>query len=352
MAEHDQDSKTEEPTPKQRQKFRDEGNIAKGRDLSAVVSLAAGTGALVLAWPTIAKSLSGFTRMTLSRMDASGEIGQLLLLAGKALVFSVTPVAMTILVIGVFAEISQVGLNFTFKPLRPKFSKLNPLPAIPKLFFSANTAIELIKSFVKIIVIGFLAVRVLMEELEGSGRLAGLSSNMLLYKLGMLALRIVLHVGVALIIIAIIDLLIERYRHNQRMKMTKQEVKQEHKDSEGDPKIKQQIRAKQLTMARQRMMDNVASADVVVVNPTHYSVAIGYNVANEAAPRIVAMGRDDIAKKIRETARHNGIPVVSNPPLARGLFAKGKIGAYIPPEYYRAVASILAWVYSITGRVA
>ena len=216
MAENDQESKTEEPTPKQRQKFRDEGNVAKGRDLSAVVSLAAGTAALILAWPIIAKSLSGFTRMTLSRMDASGEVGRLLLLAGKAIVMSVAPVALAVLVIGVFVEISQVGLNFTMKPLRPKFSKLNPLPGIPKLFFSGNTAIELIKSFVKIIVIGFLAIRVLLEELEGSGRLAGLTSNMLLYKLGMLALRIVLHVGVALIVIAIIDLLVERYRHHQR----------------------------------------------------------------------------------------------------------------------------------------
>jgi flagellar biosynthesis protein FlhB len=352
MAENDQDSKTEEPTPKQRGKFRDEGNVAKGRDLSAVVSLAAGTAALILAWPIISKSISGFARMTLSRMDASGEVGQLLFLAGKTIVFSVAPVALTVLVLGVFAEIAQVGLNFTLKPLRPKFSKLNPLPGLPKIFFSGNTIIELVKSFVKVVVIGFLAVRVLMDELEGSGRLAGLSSNMLLYKLGMLALRILLHVGVALVVIAIIDLVIERYRHHQRMKMTKQEVKQEHKDTEGDPHIKQKIRSKQYTMAKQRMMENVASADVVVVNPTHFSVAIGYNVAKEAAPRILAMGKNELAMKIRETARHNSIPVVSNPPLARGLFAKGKVGAYIPPEYYRAVASILAWVYSITGRVA
>jgi flagellar biosynthesis protein FlhB len=352
MAEHDQDSKTEEPTPKQRQKFRDEGNIAKGRDISSVVSLATGTGAIVLAWPLISNALAGTARMTLSRMETSGEIGRVMLLAGKAIVIAVAPVALAVLFFGVAAEISQVGFNFTLKPLRPKFSKFNPLPSIPKLFFSGNTGIELVKSFAKVAVIGFLAVRVLLEELDNVGRLAGLSSNMLLYKLGMLALRILLHVGVALIILAILDLLIERYRHHQRMKMTKQEVKQEHKDVEGDPKVKHRIRSKQVEMVRKRILENVASADVVVVNPTHYSVAIAYNMSTEPAPKIVGMGKDDLAMKIREIARQNSVPVVSNPPLARGLFAKGKLGAYIPPEYYRAVASILAWVYSITGRVA
>ena len=352
MAEHDQDSKTEDPTPKQQQKFREEGNVAKGRDMSAVVSLAAGTGALVIAWPLIANAITGIARTMLSRMDTSGEIGQVLLLAGKSIIMAVAPVALTVLVFGVAAEIAQVGFNFTLKPLRPKFSKMNPIPGIPRIFFSMNTLIELIKSFVKVLVIGFLAYNVLTDELEGSGRLAGLSSNMLMYKLGMLALRLLLHVGVALVIIAVLDILIERYRHHQKMKMTKQEVKQENKDVEGDPKIKQRIRSKQVEIVRRRMLENVASADVVVVNPTHYSVAIVYKMASEPAPRIVGMGKDGLALKIRETARHNGIPVVSNPPLARGLFAKGKLGGFIPPEYYKAVASILAWVYSITGRVA
>jgi flagellar biosynthetic protein FlhB len=352
MAEHDQDSKTEEPTPKQRQKFRDEGNIAKGRDMSAVVSLAAGTGALVLAWPMIANAITGVARMMLSRMDTSGEIGRVMLLAGKGIVMAVAPVAVSVLFFGVAAEIAQVGFNFTLKPLRPKFSKMNPIPGLPRIFFSMSTIIELIKSFAKVLVIGFLAYNVLTDELEGSGRLAGLSSNMLMYKLGMLALRLLLHVGVALIIIAILDLLIERYRHHQKMKMTKQEVKQEGKDVEGDPKVKQRIRSKQVEIVRRRMLESVVSADVVVVNPTHYSVAIVYNMATEPAPKIVGLGKDAFALKIRETARHNGIPVVSNPPLARGLFSKGKLGAFIPAEYYRAVASILAWVYSITGRVA
>ena len=352
MSDHDQDQKTEEPTGKQREKFREKGDVAKGRDLSAVISLFAGTGALILGWPIIASSLRGIAYTILSRLQSANEYGTIAMLAGKAMVMAVAPVALTVLIMGIVAELSQVGLNLTFKPLVPDFKKLNPIPKLPRLFFSANTAIELVKSLAKVFVIGLLAVRVLLEELEVSGRLAGLSSSMLLMTLGQIALRIVLHVGLALVVIAIIDLLVERYRHKQKMKMTKQEVKQEQKDHDGDPQVKGRIRKKQHELARSHMMENVAQADVVVVNPTHYSVAIGYKISEDAAPKILAMGMDDLAMKIRERARHMGIPVVSDPPLARGLHAKGKLGGYIPAEYYRAVASLLAWVYSITGRVA
>ena len=350
MSEHDKDQKTEEPTGKQREKFRKEGDVAKSRDLPALVSLFAGSAALVVAWPIIAGNLRGLAAQILSRLDSADEISAVGMLAGKAIVFSVAPVALTIMMLGIVAEVAQVGFNWTWKPLIPSFSKMNPIPKLPKLVFSVSTLIELLKSIVKVTVIGFFAVRVLMDELTGSGRLAGLSSSMLLYKLGFICLRIVLHVGLALVVIAVIDVLIERYRHLQKMKMTKEEVKQERKDEDGDPQIKSRIRRKQMELSHRRMMENVAKADVVVVNPTHYSVAVGYNIAQEAAPRILAMGMDEVAMKIRERARKNGIPVVADPPLARGLFAAGKVGAYIPPEYYRAVAALLAWVYNITGR--
>lgn len=352
MSEHDQDQKTEDPTAKQQAKFREEGDVAKSRDLPALVSLFSGTAALIIGWPIIAGSLRGFMTSVLSRLETADEISSLMALAGKTIVFSVAPVALTVMLMGVVAEVSQIGWNWTWKPILPNFTKLNPLPKIPKLIFSMSTLIELLKSVAKVVVIGFFAVRVLMDELMGSGRLAGLTGVMLLQKLGFMCLRIVLHVGLALLVIALLDILIERYRHKQKMKMTKDEVKQEHKDVEGDPIVKSRIRGKQREMARRRMMEKVATADVVVVNPTHYSVAIGYRMSEEAAPKILAMGMDDVAMKIREKARQSGIPVVSNPPLARGLYAKGKIGGYIPAEYYRAVASLLAWVYSITGRVA
>lgn len=352
MSEHDQDQKTEDPTSKQHEKFREEGDVAKSRDLPALVSLFSGTAALIVGWPVIAGSLRSFMESALSRLETADEISSLMMSAGKTIVVSAAPVALTIMVMGIAAEVAQIGWNWTWKPIIPNFAKLNPLPRIPQLIFSVSTLIELIKSLVKVTVIGFFAVRVLLDELTGSGRLTGLTGVMLLQKLGFMCLRILLHVGLALAVIALIDIFIERFRHKQKMKMTKEEVKQENKDLEGDPILKGRIRGKQREMARRRMMENVASADVVVVNPTHYSVAIGYNMAEEAAPRILAMGMDDVAMRIREKARHSGIPVVSNPPLARGLYAHGKIGGYIPAEYYRAVASLLAWVYNLTGRVA
>ena len=352
MAEQDQDQKTEDPTGKQQEKFRQEGDVAKSRDLPALVSLFSGTAALVAAWSIIAGRLRGFTAMVLSRMDASDEIYSVVASAVETTAIVIAPVALTVMLLGVAVEIAQVGFNWTWKPLIPNFAKLNPLPKLPKLIFSVSTLIELVKSILKVTVIGFFAVRVLKEELIDSGRLAGLSSTMLLYKLGHLCLRIVVHVGLALVVITALDIIIERYRHKQKMKMTKQEVKQEHKDQEGDPMLRGRIRSKQREIVRRRMISKVAAADVVVVNPTHYSVAIGYKMSEEAAPKILAMGKDNIAMKIREKARHLGIPVVSNPPLARGLFAKGKLGGYIPAEYYRAVASLLAWVYGITGRIS
>ena len=202
MSEHEQDSKTEEPTGKQREKFRKEGQIAKGRDLPSLVSLFAGTASLIVAWPIISGALRGFATDVLSRMNASNEISTVMLLAGKAILFSVAPVALTVMLLGIVAEVSQVGWNWTWKPLMPKFKKFNPLPQIPKLIFSANTIIELLKSMAKVTIIGFFAVRVLMDELTGSGRLAGLSPGMLLHKLGFMCLRIVIHVGLALIVIA------------------------------------------------------------------------------------------------------------------------------------------------------
>ncbi|MCP4679339.1 MAG: flagellar biosynthesis protein FlhB [Deltaproteobacteria bacterium] len=352
MSEEDQGQKTEEATPKRRQKFRDEGQIARSQDASAVVSLAAATAAIIVGWPIISSSLTMCARGLLGRLDAHGKEGVVFILAGKTVIGAVAPVAIPVLLFGIAGHLAQVGFNFTAKPLIPNLSKFNPITKLKDLFFSWQSVIELIKSIVKVCVIGVLAVDVLVEELHNHSRLAGLSPGEVLTRLGEIALAIMLRVGLAFAAIAIFDILIERYRHAQKMKMSKQEVKDEHKESEGDPQVRGRIRMKQREGARQRMLQDVELADVVVVNPSHYSVAIRYNLAEDAAPKILASGMDDLAFKIRERARHNSIPVVSDPPLARGLYKNGKVGGYIPANYYQAVAALLAWVYSLTGRVA
>lgn len=352
MSEQDKEQRTEDPTAKQIQKFREEGDIAKSNDIVAVVGLLSAVAGIVVSWPLISQSLAGFAGTTLARLDSSDGLSRFGPLGIKAVAVSVLPVALIVMVFTVTALVSQTGWNWTLKPLVPKFSKLNPLPKLKSILFSVNALIEVIKALLKIVLVGFLSVRILLEELENHGRLAGMSPMALFVKLGEIALRIILHASAVLIALAVLDYLLVRYQHKQKMKMTKESVKQERKDQDGDPIVKRRIRKKQYEMAHQRMMQSLSSANVVVVNPNHYSVAIRYRMAQDAAPTIVAVGVDNLALKIREKARHEGIPVVSNAPLARGLYKDGKLGASIPQQYYKAVAELLAWVFNITGRTA
>lgn len=352
MSEVDKDQKTEEPTGKQIDKFRADGDVARSQDLSMVVNLLGGVGAMVITWPIISENLTNFTAFALGRLDAHVSAPFFAITGFEVAAYVVLPVTLIATTVTVASIIAQVGLNFTWKPLVPNFGRLNPLPKLPGMFFSWQAVIEILKSLFKIAVVGFISVRLLMKELDHHGRLAGLSTDELFFRLGEIALKIVIHTGMALIVLALLDLLLVRYQHHKKMKMTKQEVKQENKDQEGDPIVKRRIRMKQYESARSRMLKSVKEASVVVVNPTHYSVAIRYRLAQDAAPVIVALGVDHMALKIREKARSLGIPVVSNPPLARGLHATGKVNGYIPQEHFRAVAELLAWVYKVTGKVA
>jgi flagellar biosynthesis protein FlhB len=352
MSEYDQDQKTEEATPKQRERFRDQGDVPRSQDLGSVVAIAAGAGAIALMFGFMSRAMTSFGKHVFGRLDLHERLGEVGVMGLETAVIVAGPVLIAGLVLGVAAQIAQVGWNPTLKPLAPNFGKLNPLPRFRTLFFSASTAIELLKSLAKIGVIGALSLRVLSQELSGNSRLVGLPPEQFMIRLGQVTARLVITVVIALAFIAVVDLLIERYRYNRKIKMTKEEVKREHKDSEGDPVVKGRIRNKQREMMRSRMLKNVPKADVVVVNPTHFSVALRYRMGKDPAPMIAAAGADAVAAKIREIARHHNIPIVSDPPLARALFAQGKIGKPIPKELFRAVASLLAWVYKVTGKVA
>ena len=352
MSEHEQDQKTEEPTPKQKDRFRERGEVARSQDLASVVSIAGGLGAIAFAWGLIGSAIVGFASLSLSHLERHS---QSLLFGGEAVktvISVIAPVALTGLVLGIAAQIAQVGWKPSAKPLTPNFTKMNPLPRFKQLFFSGSTAIELAKSVVKVIVIGLLAVRVLWDEVAANGRMISLRPVEVMGRLAEISVRIVLTVIIALAFIAVIDILIERFRHNRKMKMTKEEVKREHKDTDGDPLVKGRQRGRARELVRSRMLDSVKTADVVVVNPTHYSVALRYKMATDPAPMIVAAGVDNLAAKIRKLARQNSVPVVSDPPLARALYYQGKVGKAIPAELFRAVASLLAWVYNVTGRIA
>ncbi len=352
MAEWDKEQQTEEATEKQQSRFRERGEVAKSQDIGAVVTITASLCGLVAAWPSISGAIFNLGTGVLGRLDAHTKWHLLGIAAGKTMVTMVLPVAITVAAANILAQFVQVGWNPTAKPLMPDFKRMNPLPRLRQLFFSVNTLIELGKSLIKVSIIGLIVYNLLSDELTDNGRLAGLAPAALIARLGNIGVRIVIHVGVALAFIAALDFLLEKHRHKKKMRMTKEQVKQEHKDQEGDPLVKSRIRGKQRETARARMIDAVNGASVVVVNPTHYSVAIKYDIEADPAPVIAAAGVDQVAAKIRERARQCSVPVVSNPPLARALYTKGEIGGYIPQELYQAVASILAWVYRVTGKVA
>ncbi|MBN2342312.1 MAG: flagellar biosynthesis protein FlhB [Deltaproteobacteria bacterium] len=351
MSDQDQDQKTEEPTPKQRERFREKGDVSRSQDLAAVVAIAAGTGAILAGWGIISNSMTHYAASTLGHLEMHGNYSVFFFKAVRVVLLTIAPVGLAGMVLGVAAQIAQVGFNFSFKPMEFNPNKFNPLPKLKSMLFSIDTVIEITKSIVKVTIIGLLAAHILWDEVSNNGRLLGLSPIEVLSKIGSMCLRIVLMVIVALAFISVVDVMIERWRHTRKMKMTKEEVKQEHKNQEGDPLVKSRIRGKQREMAMSRMRGDISKADVVVVNPTHYSVAIQYDMAKHNAPVILAAGVDKLAAQIRTEARHNNIPVVSDPPLARALYRDGKVGRPIPRELFSAVASLLAWVYKVTGKM-
>ncbi len=352
MSEYEQEQKTEDATPKQQQKHRDEGDVPRSQDVASVVAIAAGAGAVMLTFGSMAEAIASFGKNVFGRLDVHDRFAEVGLMALRTTAILAGPVLIAGLLLGVGAQIAQVGWNPTLKPLTPNFGKLNPLPRFRSLFFSSATVIEVVKSLAKIAVIGALALKVLVQELSGNSRLVGLPPAQFMIRLGQVTARLVATVVIALAFIAVADLLIERFRYARKIKMTKDEVKRENKETEGDPIVKGRIRSKQREMMRGRMLKNVPKADVVVVNPTHFSVALMYRMGKDPAPMIAAAGADAVAAKIREIARHHNIPIVSDPPLARALFAQGKVGKPIPKDLFRAVASLLAWVYRVTGKVA
>ena len=351
MAEVDQDEKTEDPTAKQKQKFEEKGDVARSQDLASVVSLLAGVASIIAAWNIISNTLTHFGAGALGHLEMHENYTIFLFRGIRTVVTVIAPILLTGLILGIVAQIAQVGFNFSFKPMEPNINKFNPFPKIKSMLFSKSTVYEIFKSLLKIAVIGTLSVQILWDEVKDNGRLLGLTPLEILDKIGSMCLRLVLLVILVLAFFSVLDVIIERWRHKQKMKMTKEEVKQEHKNTDGDPHTKARIRRKQQEMAMSRMTGSVAEADVVVVNPTHYSVAIQYDVAKHDAPMIIAAGMDKVAAEIRTEARHNNIPVVSDPPLARALFSQGKVGHPIPRDLFSAVASLLAWVYKVTGRM-
>lgn len=247
-------------------------------------------------------------------------------------------------------DLVQVKWKPTSKPMQPKFSKMNPVKGLKKII-SPNSLVELLKSFLKIGVIGYLVYTTLQDKLNMLMLLYDVPLLQAVLEIGELVIDLGLKISLLYIVIAAADFIYQKWKFKEDMKMSKQEVKEEFKNAEGDPQIKSKIRQKMMEASRRRMMQALPEADVVITNPTHLAVAIKYDPQEADAPLVLAKGEDYLAQKIKEKARECNVEIVENKPLARMLYANVEVGEQVPPELYQAVAEVLAFVYNLQGRV-
>ena len=265
----------------------------------------------------------------------------------QAFVKIVGPFLIIIMLAGVMSNLLQIGgLRFSSHPLVPKFNKLNPLAGFGRIF-SKNSVMELFKSLFKVGIISVISYYVIKSHWKEIPPLMGFGVGQVLSFMGFVALEIIFNVLLVMIFLSLLDFTFQKFTYLENLRMTKQEIKEERKESDGNPQVKQRIRTVQMQMARKRMMSAVPEADVIVTNPTHISIAIKYDTENFAAPLVVAKGVGPIAMRIREIAKENGIPLVEDKPLARTLNKTVEVGQMIPASLYKAVAEILAYVYKL-----
>jgi flagellar biosynthesis protein FlhB len=347
------EDKTEAPTPRKRTESRKEGQVARSVEISSALVMLVGLVLIKMTGPNLAVKLKGLMIESLTRLPTgdvtpegiSHSLVRILLGVGIAIV----PLLAGLMIVGFVANAAQVGLTFSVKPMLFKPAKLNPLPGFARMF-SMQSAVELIKSVAKIIVIGYIVFAFLKQKYPEIASLAGCDYVKTVSVIGGLTYGVLIRATLALLIIAIFDYAFRRRQHESQIKMTKQEVKEENKQQEGNPEVKGRLRQKQREISQRRMMAEVPKADVVVTNPTHFAVALRYDSTENAAPVVLAKGQRYIAMKIREIAEANNIPIVENVQLARTLYASVEIGDPIPADLYQAVAEVLAYVYKLTKR--
>lgn len=345
----DDTEKTEEPTSKKIEDARAEGNVAKSQDIIGVVVLFVAILALLMMFTFIAERMLNLARYYFSLLGSPLSREGMLdiaIVTFREFIIMAWPIALIVAIAGVAGTVAQIGFNFTTKPLMPNFSKLDPIKGFGNLF-SLQKGLESIKITLKAfsaLGIGFLFFWHYVEELP-TVALFTLQDQM-----AWLRDKAIILASVMIIIIfvyAMIDLILTRKQYFDKLKMSKQEIKDEMKNMEGDPHIKAKIRQIQFQAARKRMMSAVPTADVVITNPTHYAVAIVYDETKHFAPVVVAKGVDNIAIQIKKIARENGVHIVQNPPLARSLYKEVEIDHPIPDLMFAAVAEVLAYVYKM-----
>ncbi|TBL77743.1 flagellar biosynthesis protein FlhB [Paenibacillus thalictri] len=345
--------KTEAATPKKRQEAREKGQVAKSMELPAAFILFFSFLGFYLFGGYMKQEVvqmfkqvyNDYLLWDLTEGSTSLFFNMLMLYTLKIL----APIFLITVVIAILGNYLQIGFLLTGKPLAPQFSKLNPIEGAKKIF-SFRTLVDFLKSVLKMSVIGVVVFTTLWDQKNSIMDLARLPLESTFAFTSSLTLMLGIKIGLVLIVISIFDYIYQRFEYEKSLRMSKQDIKDEYKKTEGDPLIKGKIREKQRRMALQRMMQEVPKADVVITNPTHFAVALKYDAQQMQAPAVIAKGTDYIALKIKDLAKQNGIVIMENKPLARALYAQVEIGDSIPADLFQAVAEILAYVYKIKGK--
>ena len=346
----DSAEKTEEPTQKRKEESRQKGQVAKSAELSSVFAILTAFMALKTAGPYVYEKLTGYMRHIFGEASVHGDftiqsVHAIVLDAGMLFLETVFPIMLSILAVSVAVGFLQVGFMFSPETIMPQFSRINPISGLGRIV-SKRSLVELVKSLIKITVVMYFIYRFIMKE---TSRIPALMQSELTESFVVLAnliFNLALQIAMVLLVLAILDYGYQWWEHMQNLKMSKQEVKEEMKQTEGNPQIKSKIREKQRAIAMRRMMQEVPKADVIVTNPTHFAVALKYEAGMEA-PMVVAKGADFIAQRIREIAKEYDVVIVENKPLAQALFKTADIGKVIPADHYKAVAEVLAYVYRL-----
>ena len=345
--------KTEDATPKRRQQARKSGNVARSQDLSGAVIL---LGATLLLYVILMPTLGKFKVLLETLLDGSTVVS---LSAPTAIRTAITyaagggarillPILLVMWVVAYLANFCQIGWLLAPNSIKPSLSKINPISGLKKLF-GISVVVKAALDILKVVVVMIVAVATIHQYLDEIMVMPYLSAIQCLHQAGWMMLDLALRLIAILLLLGLIDFAYQKWKHKKDMKMTKQQVKDEMKQAEGDPAVKKRRLRMQQQIAMQRIAAAVPKADVIVTNPEHYSVAIRYHADEMHAPKVIAKGADILALRIRQIALLRGIPVLQRPPLARALYRQVAVGQEIPPEFYKTVAEVLAFVYRVSN---
>ncbi len=351
------DNKTEKATPKKRRDAREKGQVLKSTEVNTAFGAIVMLGLMLIIWPRYTNQLASIYTDFLgpSVMDAANHELSVQVIVGlfRKAVLSMAAILLPILglamLVGLISNIGQVGFLFTTKTLKPKLERISPIKGFKRIF-SLKTLVQLLKSLLKIILLGYVLYTEYTKVITKFPYYIETDVYNAFLEIMNIALSIALKMSIVLGVIAAFDYLYQWWKHEKDLMMTKQEVRDEFKLMEGDPKIKSRIRQKQRQMSAMRMMERVPSADVVITNPTHYAIALKYEEGVNNAPVVIAKGLDYVARKIKEVAKENKIEIVENKPLAQALYNLCEIDDEIPADFYQAVADILVYVYRRKNR--